>query len=202
MDPRSLTKARGRLRLVEKSISELEACKSHQEFEDTWYSFLVAAKNVYTTLEQGSKVSPQARQWFGGKKQQRKDDPLLQYLFQARDDDEHGLEPVTKLQPANIRIGANKPGFASGIRGGSIQIRNGKVVMDGVESTDGKPILIEVTPSHTGLAEVTGRGNIKYAPPTEHMGKKLESNMPIPVAKIALAYLATLVNEAEGMSYP
>jgi hypothetical protein len=200
MDPRAISKAHSRLRLVEKSITELELCKSHQEFEEAWYTFLVAAKNVYTTLEQGAKVSPQARQWFGGKKQQRKDDPLLQYLFQARDDDEHGLEPVTKHQPGNIKIGVSKPGYASGIMGGSILIQNGNVTMRDVQSTDGKPILVEVEPAHSQLAPVTGRGNIIYPPPTEHMGHKLESNLPIPVAKLALSYLKALVSEAEGIA--
>lgn len=97
MDLKGVTKAEARLRLARTHASALRACKSHDEFTDTWYQFLVTYKNVYTALEQAAKGSAQSRQWFGGKKNERRDDPLLQYLFQARDADEHGIEPVTHL---------------------------------------------------------------------------------------------------------
>jgi hypothetical protein len=63
MDIAAVTKAAGRLRLAAKHAEALKVCKSHEEFCDTWYQFLVTYKNVYTALDQGSKASPQSRQW-------------------------------------------------------------------------------------------------------------------------------------------
>ncbi len=198
MDPKAIAKAKSRLRLAEKSVRELAACQNHQDFSDQWYGFLVAAKNVYTSLEQGSKVSPPARQWYGGKKQERRDDPLLQYLFQARDDDEHGLEPVTEFDPGGIGIQVNKPGFSQGMLIERLTVMDDGEIQLKAKSLDGKPILIEQTLPHTKLAVVTGRGGVKYQPPTGHLGKALESGLPLPVAELAVQYLTRLISEAEG----
>jgi hypothetical protein len=199
MDPKAIYKAKSRLRIAEKSLAELETAKSHQEFEDVWYSFLVAARNVYSALELGAKSTAQARQWFGGKKEERKRDSLLQYVFQARHDDEHGLEPVTELAPGSIAVGKNAPGFSTSMTIRNLEIVNGHMTIGEIISHDGKPVLIEQTPPHTKLATVTGRGGIKFPPPSEHLGKPLESNLPIPVGRLCLAYLQALVSEAEGI---
>lgn len=53
----AIEKAESRLRLIRKSINELEGCKDFTGFRDTWSQFLTAAKGVYTVLEQGAKVS-------------------------------------------------------------------------------------------------------------------------------------------------
>jgi hypothetical protein len=112
MDSKAITKARSRLRVSEKALNELAECNDYQTFSDTWYTFLVAWKNIYTALEQGSKASAQSRQWFGAKKQARKGDKLLQYLFEARNDDEHGLNDSTALDPGGLAIGVSKPGYS------------------------------------------------------------------------------------------
>jgi hypothetical protein len=169
----------------------------YQSFTDDWYVFLVSAKNIYTTLEQGAKISPQSRQWFGGKKDIRRNDDLLQYLFQARDDAEHGLAQGTEHVPGHVAIGVAKPGYSNAMtlngtlgKGGTLHI----------QSNDGKPVLIEQTLPHTRLTTVYGRGNIPHKPPIMHLGKPLESNLPLPVAKLALIYFETLILEADRLA--
>ena len=197
MDSKLIAKARSRLRIATKSLDELKAATNHQDFADTWYTFLTAAKNVYTSLEQASKDTPQCRQWFGAQKALRKSDELLQYLFQARDDEEHGVESATELQEASIGIGANKPGFSTSMHIRSLSFDTNGVMSLDATSYDGKPILVEVTPAHSILKPVVGRGNIKYDPPTGHLGKPLRDNKPIIVAELGLSYLTSLVDQAE-----
>jgi hypothetical protein len=197
MDPKAISKAKARLRVAEKAIADLRKCKSHEEFSDIWYTFLGAAKNVYTKLEQGAKASPQSRQWFGGKKTFRKSDELLQYLFQARDDDEHGIGEVLALQPGARFIGVAKPGFSNRMSLHISTDSKGAATLHSAESHDGKPILIETVGPHTVLTAVTGRGNVQYPPPTTHLGIALADNKPIPVAELALTYLTSLVADAE-----
>jgi len=179
---------------MSKALSELVACESADVFKDTWYTFLVAAKNVYTALEQGSKSDPKDRQWFGGVKSIRRSDPLLQYLFQARDDDEHGIEAVTEFVPGSVGIGVAKEGYSNHIHIESIE--NG--VVKGMRSLDAKPILIEETLPHMKLLTVTARGNVKYNPPIMHLGKSITDTSPAGIAQLAFAYLQSVVEVAKS----
>lgn len=196
MDPKAIIKAQSRLRIAQKAIEELARCKDFDEFTDAWHTFLTASKGIYTTLEQGAKVSAKSRQWFGAKKKIRRNDQLLQYIFQARDDDLHGLSPVAEHVPGSLAIGVNKPGFSSSMTidgtfgpGGSLK----------VTSLDDKPVLIEQIFAHVRLNRVHDRGKRPYDPPVKHLGVKLPSNMPLPVATLSISYFRTLISEAEKL---
>lgn len=197
MDPKALIKAQSRLRIAQKTLTEIADSQSYEEFTDLWYTFLVAAKNVYTTLEQGAKVSAQSRQWFGAKKNERRQDPLLQYMFQARDDAEHGIEAVTELVEGNLFIGITSDGPTNGPVIRTMEMReDGTVFIDGVQRDPSAAI--RETPSTAKLVPVVGRGHIVYPPPSHHLGKQLEDQGPFHVAKLTLDYLQTLVAEAES----
>lgn len=200
MNPKSVHKAHSRLRIAQKAYVELQKSESYDDFSDTWYTFLTAAKNVYTSLEQGAKDSPQCRQWFGGIKAQRRSDELLQYLFQARDDEEHGIGFGTRKLPGSFVLGSFKPGFSQSFTIKSFKYDPNLGYEVDARSNDGKPILFEFTPFRVALRPVTGRGKISYDPPKNHLGKFLPDNSPLTVAKLAIAYLADLVSEAEERS--
>ena len=167
-----------------------------EQFHEAWYGFLTAAKSVYTALETGSKVSPQSKQWYGGKARERRDDELLQYVYQARNDDEHGLGAIVEQVPGSLSIGVAKPGYSNAIQldgflgpGGTLK----------VTSLDNLPVLTEITPSHVALVAVDARGVI-YQPPTKHLGNPLASKLPLPVAELMIVYLEGLITEASGLA--
>lgn len=195
MDPKGILKAKSRLRVAEKAARELNDCKSHDDFTDTWYSFLTASKNIYTVLEQAAKVTPQSRQWFGSKSKERRADELLQYLYEARNDDEHGLEPISRHEPGYLSIGVAKAGFSTSMRIDTSDPR-GSI---NVESLDGKPILIQHKPSSFTLIEVQSRGRTVPVP-TKHKGQLLEDLSPVAVANLGLAHLSELVAGAEKLT--
>lgn len=199
MDPKAITKAKARFRIAKEQLASCEKAENHQRFSGAWYLFLIAAKNVYTTLEQGSKISAQSRQWFGAKKKERKDDPLLQYLFQARDDDEHGLDEVTALSPGYLGIGKSAPGFSSSLSISNLTIDgNGQVSVGSITSHDGLPVLIEQRGPHSTLVPVTGRGGVVYQPPKMHLGEPIPEPLPVPIGNLGLAYLERLLADAES----
>ncbi len=199
MKPAAIEKARARLRNAKRAIADIEKCTDYHEFTDLWYTFLTSNKAIYTALNKGAKNNPQSRQWMGGKARQRKEDQLLQYLFQARDDDEHGLNQVTERKPGHLAIGKAAPGFSKSIHIKSLIIEDGKVSGE-VESMDNKPVLIESTPPHPILATVHGRGNVSFVPPAEHLGHSLPDQSPLTVAKLAITYMESLIDEAETLS--
>jgi hypothetical protein len=170
MNPSAVTKAHSRLRTAQRAVNDLAGCNDFNAFADTWYVFLTAAKGIYTVLEQGAKTSPQSRQWFGSVNRQRREDPLLQYLYQARDDDEHGISPVVEHVPGHIGIGVSKPGYSSAMRFDGTIGPGGRLR---VTSLDGKPVMIEHSPSHVRLIRVHGRDKKPYDPPEEHLGAKV-----------------------------
>lgn len=215
MDRRALGKAESRLRIAKKAVADLQASQTYGDFSDHWYVFLTSAKNVYTVLEQGSKTSPQSRQWFGAKKQVRKNDPLLQYLYEARNDDEHGLGSSVELAPERHEIGVARSGHSNAVRleGETFQnvVVSGcatAVVFEGappapdlsVTSLDDKPILIKRTPATAVLVEITARGNRKYPPPKSHLGNTLTEPSPLSIAQLAVSYLEVLVREASHLA--
>lgn len=194
---KAVEKAKSRLRTAQSQLERIESAESYDDFSDNWYLFLVAAKNVLTMLEQGSKDTPQCRQWFGGIKERRRSDPLLQYLFQARDDDEHGIADVTKLEPSQLLIGKAAPGYSNSISMSFTTDAYGRPTFHKLESHDGLPVLIEEHGEHAVLMPVTGRGGVTYQPPAEHLGQPLPDKMPVTVGKAAVSWLASVVDEAE-----
>lgn len=196
MDVRAVVKAESRLKLAERAAADLDGLK-HDDFSDRWYEFLVALKNVWTVLEQGAKTTPQSRQWYGTKAAERRGDELLQYLYEARNDDEHGLEPVVKFAHGYTAIGVNKQGFSQSMRfDGVIGGPAGTSLK--VTSLDGKPVLVEQAPDRTLLASIRPRGRPEMQPPQKHLGKELLDDAPTAVANHALDYMRQLVAEARS----
>lgn len=193
MDRKAVTKAESRLNTATQLLAELRQCKNYADFCSKWYLFLVSAKNVYTSLEKGARENAKTRQWwFAEKKSERHDDPLLQYLFQARDDDEHGLEPVTAYDPGGLAVGVRKEGFSNAV---GLTMVDGKMT---VTSLDGLPVLVKREPPRVRLIEVTGRGGIKYTPPKFHLGQPIDDPAPLHVAELAVAYLTGLLEDARA----
>lgn len=122
----------------------------------------------------------------------------MQYLFQARDDDEHGLGEVVTFHPGHTAVGVAHPDFSRNFRLSNIRMEAGKVDIEKMESLDGKPILIKQIMPHTRLNRVAGRGSVYYDPPTSHLGEPIANSMPLTVANLAVAYLKALVCSAES----
>ncbi|WP_375209476.1 hypothetical protein [Hyphomonas jannaschiana] len=195
--PKALEKAKSRLNIARTAIEQLPQCSSKDEFDQCWYTFLVAWKNVYTTLEQGSKSTAQDRQWFGAKKQERRSDPLLQYLFQARDSDEHGLEDIVELEPGGIFIGGGRPGVPQ-INHVRVNIdENGNSVIE-AQSLNDQPLDIQWRPGKIVLSPVIGRGFVRHDPPAMHLGEAVRNRSPFGVASLGLNYLVALLDEANS----
>lgn len=116
MEVKALKKAQSRLRVASLSAAALDNTAGYDDFTDQWYIFLHAAKGIYTVLEQGAKSSPQARQWFGKKNQERKDDPLLRFVCEARNDDEHGIEQGFEVRPQSLSLGVGEAGASRVLR--------------------------------------------------------------------------------------
>jgi hypothetical protein len=195
MKRNAIEKARNRLERAREAFGRIEASRDFQSFEPAWTDFLTATNSIYSILEQSSKGDVRDRQWFGGKKRERREDPLLQYVHQARNADEHGAEPVSAYEPG---------GFFIGKRGESVHIKRMVTGPSGVqeislEPVDGALPTIGLIVPRVKLVPVRDeRYGDTFNPPTEHLGRPLDDTSAKGVAALALRFHEALVDEAES----
>jgi hypothetical protein len=105
MDRVALRQAKSRLAKAEAAVTRLNTAKTFDETETSWSDFLTAAATIYTKLEQGSKTDKKSLSWFSRIKGLRRSDPLLRYVHQARNSDEHGIVDITLRKATRFDIG-------------------------------------------------------------------------------------------------
>jgi hypothetical protein len=89
MDPKALAAAKVRLERARSAVAAIDAATALADMHSAWSTFLFAADEIYSKLEQGAKGNGA---WFGYVKRLRKTDPLLSYIYQARNSDVHGID--------------------------------------------------------------------------------------------------------------
>ncbi len=189
----ALEKAKGRLRSAQRAL-KLMSDPNEQSIDDHWIDFLGAWKGAYSKVQQAAKDTPQELQWFGSVKTYRRATPVLRYLFEARNDEEHGLVKSASLQQGRSVFRMTKDGPDAQVileEGGTPKIvdSNGNVL---AELITHQPVISELHP-------VKDRGGNIIQPPTAQDGSPLG---PVTVAGIGLRYLDALIAEAEAMSKP
>ena len=148
----------------------------------------VSSRFGFTKLEQGAKVSSKSKSWWIKQLHQRQTDPLLRYLWQARNADEHTLQQINQLQPASAKVVEPKQEDAAALERAMEK-----------ETRPWVPLgLVEWTPEHVALLRVTNRG-VRYDPPKEHVGKPITNSSPAHIGGLALTYLEAMLKEAESL---
>ncbi len=170
MDPEAVTQAFRKYQRAEVALEEMKAATEPSSLEMSWIDFLMASSAVYTKLEQGAKVGgSKSLSWFAARKGIRKTDPLLKYLHQARNAEEHGIRRITGRASSKITIA---PGVLVKVEsdGENWIIKSG---LEGVTIADNVVTLIPV---------YDGRSRSWYHPPSSHLGDSLPDKLPLTVA--------------------
>jgi hypothetical protein len=98
----AVQKAKDRLTSAKARLKDLESSKDYESARRHWYDFLICSNAVFSILEQGSKGANKSEYWYGKKKYERKNDPLLRYIHHARNAEEHNVASVTELDRQKI----------------------------------------------------------------------------------------------------
>ena len=167
----AIDKAKKRMAEAGHYFMTLDGRMTFEQFNHRWSAFLNAINRAFLALSAGARDNAKTRAWWSEKKHEWKTDPLLQYLHQARNSDEHGLDALTEWIPGYFSA-ALPPGLnpASLSHPKLIAVRNDKF------------------------------GDI-FEPPTEHLGNKFspeELRLPFSVAARAMGYYNRLILEAEN----
>lgn len=186
-------KAQKRAEQLKKCLDQLRSSRNHSDFEEAWTNFLLAHNAIFTILEQSAKHSPQSRQWYGRKKNERRKDPLLQYLHQARNADEHGIEPITVDVPGSVNV-------IGDVYGGLIKFDGqGRPAFFMEKRPDGTyPDVVAIEPHARLVAVKDERFGDIFQPPKEHAGSPIEDDSPIGVATLSMNYVLAMIEEAKA----
>lgn len=185
MDRRAVAAARAEFERAFQHSDQITAAKEFHEIEEPWTNFLVAAGRVFTKLEQGAKASARSKGWFDKKLHERRTDPLLRYVWHARNADEHTLQQITERNLGRADVLPASPEEEEGLRARL------------VESGERRPFAlvgtVEWVLPHIVLKEVTDRG-VQYSPPP------LNNLSPGSVSLLVLAKLDAMLQEAEKLT--
>lgn len=154
-----------------------------------WIDFVLASGSFYSSLQQGAKVNKKSIYWFGEKKHFRKADPVLKYLYAARNSEEHGLMPIVKQAAKEIHLTE---------RGSAVQL-----VSDGknwnVEHIAGKPPVFK-DPALALQRAYDDRSKIWCELPLSHLGNPVTDLSPKAIADMAILYFKTVLDEANDLA--
>lgn len=205
-DKRALLKCHDRLNKSREALFRCRNAKSIDDFYSQWASFVGFSGSVIHAVEAGSNDTPQARQWYGGVRRFCKADPLLLYMYQARNAEEHGTESVIAHNPMPV-VGRINPDTDSlepmNLVDGRTMVKNadGSVTAQlipgfsqsradwniGIGSVPTGPVLLPVYDKRFGN---------RFAPPTSHDGKELRDTSPLAIGELFLTFLEGLVDQA------
>lgn len=188
----AVEKSKERLRRAADAIADIEKARTQDEFRDAWERFLVATKAIGEVLRTGARGDAASEAALAALWEKVRDDPLLGYLIEARNVEEHGLERSADYQDATLMIG----------RGGESFMLNGTIGAGGtlmITPMRGSKVTVHQTPQETRLLPVTDKRGRVWAVPTQHLGKAVDDPSPATIAKLGLAYFQTLVREAAAM---
>ncbi len=169
------------LKKAKKSLKIMKEIKSKEdknlliEFESNWIDFLINLEKIWKKSELECKHFSTFQPWQGKYTSERRKDPLLKYLKNARDADQHSIQSITIEKDYEIEIISPSEG-STFIEGENIEIK-----------VDIKNPRIE--------PETFKNFDVLYAPPLEHLGEKLiNPNDPIEIAELGIRYYEEYLN--------
>jgi hypothetical protein len=154
----------------------------------------MAANAIYAKLEQGSKRNKNSESWFGTKKRSRHEDPLLYYLYVARNSDEHSLELVSSFGIAGRSLHKNVSVTVDETkRNVHIDLGDGTGVMQGEKIAE---LSLGFYPQPVTSND---RKKIRVDLPDRHLNQPIDNPTAATIATLAISYLEAMVAEADAL---
>jgi len=166
----------------------MEDARAFSVLEENWSQFLVAADLVFSKLGAGAKGCSVSEPWFGRKLHQQKQDQLLNFLYLARNAEEHGIErSVENAYKVEVVPGVVLHLDATFEPNGDVVFRR-----------QDDPAVIVHMPLTGAAKAVADRSGRMHGPPSSHLGQDVQPTV-LEIGRLALAHLESLVREAEGL---
>jgi len=194
MENNNFKKAESEIIKAESALSNLikfGGVDFFEKYEEAWEYFLNRIQRFRNKLYQSGKKLKGFIQWYQNHEKERKNDELLNYLFHARNADEHTLQPSLSDFKGDVKIEF------------SIKSRfYGKPLIKDSRGNSYIPVGEEIQfffiePSRKLLPVVDS--GVKYDAPSKHLGVNLNNNDPVEISKNGLDYYKKLLLEARRL---
>jgi hypothetical protein len=181
----ALRQTRAALAAAETAMRQMQDAESPKDFREAWENFLSRIEKIWIKAERECQPVREAfERWQGSYKHTRRKDPLLAYVWHARNADQHTIQPI-----AAVAIDFETlipPGGTAVIE---IDRSLGRLRVAG----DVKEV--SATPPEYVLLPIVDSG-VRYPVPTAHLGSAMPKNDPLTVAHLALAFYKQFVADA------
>lgn len=177
---------------LEKARLEIElmrASKNLREFEEHWKEYLGRLRRVWNKASDEFRRNPKWNGWKGSYEQERKNDPLLSYLINARNADEHTIGEITEQVSGGIGI---NPATGSSLYIEKMEINNNSISIKSPQD-----IRVDFIPARVKLLPVTNYGRV-CAVPTHHLGNTVNPENVIVLAELGIQYYARFLMAARS----
>lgn len=201
MNPLALQKALEKLERARAARDKLSSVKNLSSYKSAWEDFLVAYVGVYSSLQQGSKGYAKSEGWFSYKKGEQKRDPLLAYLYHARNAEQHGIDPVVTEQKERwvFSDGQSDLGTIEDVMPDR-NTRKGRFNSTTLSGDLSKATEIRIYPRQPNMAPVSDRQKRVHPVPNVHLGKPIEHGATLgDVTELVFTYLEKMVSEAKAL---
>jgi hypothetical protein len=212
MDIRAISKSNERLTMMARALENLKSSESTQEFRAAWLIFIESANSILNFLKAGCKKSPVCMAWYENEIRFKDSDELLDYVIEARNVEEHGLEITAEHTPQinmygfrSLKIGESMVDqfgnrFESGVSGELLAayITHGRPLRNPpvFRKIGGGEVQNRTIAARSMLTDLKKRNRTKLHPPTVHKGIKISDSSPLIVANLTYAYFEDLVKRA------
>ncbi len=183
---KALTNSRKELEASRRALKRMKDANNFSDFEEVWQDLLARLEKCWNKTK-GAFDDGGFAPWRGRHDERRSTDPLLRYLTQARNAEEHTVRETLESIPSRVLVGA-PPGEAMYL--GHMEVNNGTFKVSPDSS-----VRIQFIPEGARLVPAVNRG-VPYLPPTEHFGKKLDNADPMTVAELGIQYYEQFLEEA------
>jgi len=178
------------LKMCANLLEEMAHTGSDQDFAERWQRFLGHLERIWNKCQNHFGKSPKWNGWKGRFEKQRRTDPLLSYLLNARGAHEHTVADITEQTPETIEI------RAAGLNGG-VHIKHLQIGPNGVQGEWTGDLAVTFIPGKVNPVSVTNRGRV-YPVPEAHLCEKLPDNSALTLGHYGLAYYQKFVADADA----
>lgn len=201
----AIKKARDRFDKAREALFKCRIAPSYDAFCTSWSDFLLHTGGVLNQLESGAKTHARARQWYGVRAKAGRNDPLVSYLHQARNIEEHDFSPVTKFEDGHISIGGGgEPMYISSLDTHDPAFRRdptGYLRTRAINPVTKKPTSVVHSMGGPKLIAVEDkRHSTRFEPPEYHNGKPIADRTPLGIADLYIKYLQAGIEEAATLT--
>ena len=183
-----------KLAIIKTAQSMLLMTGEVSTFQENFSIFLQNTHSLFSKLENGSKSNSKSNSWYTNIRRLRKIDPLLVYLKQARNVDEHCIQNISSPTGASAEFSPNGTAvftvsfYDDGYQDWSVVNRD----ENGVELSKSGGF------KNFRLLRIVARG-VEYYPPNKHLNEDTSGCSPIELVNITVSYLERVLEEARQL---